>query len=526
MTFWRGQLLTTAAMIAASAASTPVMARDYSYSWDFGANRARYSHVLLISVDGLHAVDLQNWANDPAHASGGFAQLAQHGVVYPNAYTTAPSDSFPGMIAQVTGGTPRSAEVFYDDSYDRALYAPGSMCQGPAGTETNYAENIDKNQNVLDAGGTLGDPLSQIDLTKLPLSDASGACLPVLPHQFIRVNTLFEVVHAHGGYTAWSDKHPAYEILSGPSGTGINDLYTPEINSLIPVPGNTTKDNTTSFTATRNYDETHVQAILHEIDGLDSTGTKKAPVPAIFGANFQAVSVGQKLASSGLLDPPGLTGGYLDANATPGQALTIQLAYVDDALARMLTELQSQGLFGSTLVIVSAKHGQSPIDLSQRQAVDDAPLTKTPGYAHHIADDEVLLWLQPETRDANLAAANAYLQSESGPLKIEQLAGRELLRLYYQDPATDSRTPDFIGVSQYGVIYTTGSKLAEHGGFSNDDRNVALVVSAPGIQAKTVQDVVETRQIAPTILRALGLDPRELQAVQLEGTQALPNALR
>ena len=76
------------------------------------------------------------------------------------------------------------------------------------------------------------------------------------------------------------------------------------------------------------------------------------------------------------------------------------------------------------------------------------------------------------------------------------------------------------------MIYTTGTKLAEHGGFSNDDRNVALVVSAPGIQAKLVQDVVETRQIAPTILRALGLDPSELQAVQIEGTQALPNALQ
>ncbi len=525
MALWKRHLLATAAL-AISVAAAPAMAQDDGNSDDLGSYARRYSHVLLISVDGLHAIDLQNWIANPAHASGALAQLAQHGVVYPNAYTTAPSNSFPGMIAQVTGGTPRSAGVFYDDSYDRVLFAPGSQCQGLPGTETQYAENIDKDQNELNAGGTLGDPLSQIDVAKLPMSNASGTCEPVLPHQFIRVNTLFEVIRAHGGYTAWADKHPAYEILDGPSGKGINDLFTPEINSLIPVPGNTTDDNTTSFTATRNNDEYKVQAVLNEIDGRDSTGTKRAPVPAILGMNFQAVSVGQKLASSGLLDPAGLIGGYTDANATPGNALTIQLNYVDDALGRMMTALQQRGLLDFTLVIVSAKHGQSPIDRSLREAVSDAPYAQTPGYGFHIADDEALIWLAPQTRDANLAAADAYLQSEAGPLKIAALAGRDLLRLFYQDPATDSRTPDFIAISQHGVIYTTGSKLAEHGGFSNDDRNVALVVGAPRIQGRVVQDVVETRQIAPTILRALGLNPRELQAVVLEGTQALPGALR
>ncbi len=338
-------------------------------------SRQRYAHVLLISVDGLHAADLTRWIADPAHSSGTLATLAPHATIYPHAYTTAPSDSFPGMIAQVTGGTPRSTGVFYDDSYDRTLFAPGSDCQGLPGTETQFAENIDKDKKALDAGGTLGQPLSQIDPGQLPLSNASGTCKPVYPHEFIRVNTLFEVVRAAGGYTAWSDKHPAYDILNGPSGAGIDDLYTPEVNSLIPVAGNTTADNTTSFTATRNYDEIKVQATLHEIGGLDSAGSRAAPVPNVFGMNFQSVSVGQKLAKSGLLDPPGLTGGYLDANATPGNALTQQLAYVDDALGRMVAELRARGLADQTLLIVSAEHGQSPINVTQRQAVSDAPYT-------------------------------------------------------------------------------------------------------------------------------------------------------
>jgi len=489
-------------------------------------NGRRYAHVLLISVDGLHAVDLQRWIADPTHAAGGFATLAAHATTYPHAYTTGPSDSFPGMIAQVTGGTPRSAGVFYDDSYDRTLFAPGSNCEGPPGSEVQFAENIDRDKNALDAGGTVGQPLSQIDPAQLPLSDASGACKPVYPHEFIRVNTLFEVVKAEGGRTAWSDKHPAYDILNGPSGAGIDDLFTPEINSLIPVAGNTTDDNTKSFTATRNYDEVKVHAILHEIDGLDSTGASAAPVPNVFGMNFQAVSVGQKLAKSGLLDAPGLVGGYLDAAGTPGSALSQQLAYVDDALARMEAALQARGLADQTLVIVSAKHGQSPIDRTKRQAVPDAPYAATPGYAFHVADDVALIWLTPQTAAAARSAASDYLISQAGALKIEALAGRDVLRLFYQDPAEDSRTPDFLVLPQQGVIYTGGSKLSEHGGFANDDRNVALLVSAPDMDARTVDDVVETRQIAPTILRALGLNPRALQAVREEGTAVLPNALR
>ncbi len=66
---------------------------------------ADYEHVLLISVDGMHAVDLANWVqNNPG---SNFAKLADSGIIYPNAFTTAPSDSYPGMIAQVTGASPK-----------------------------------------------------------------------------------------------------------------------------------------------------------------------------------------------------------------------------------------------------------------------------------------------------------------------------------------------------------------------------------------------------------------------------------
>ena len=74
-----------------------------------------------------------------------------------------------------------------------------------------------------------------------------------------------------------------------------------------------------------------------------------------------------------------------------------------------------------------------------------------------------------------------------------------------------------------GVTYTgSAKKLEEHGGFSHDDTNVMLLVSHPRIAAQVVSIPTTTAQVAPTILTALGLDPKELDAVNLEGTEMLP----
>ncbi len=486
------------------------------------ATAGAYKHVLLISIDGMHGIDLQNFISDPAHKNATMTALSKAGVVYQNALTTAPSDSFPGMIAQVTGATPLTADIFYDDSYDRSVWAAGSNCQGPAGTETNLAEPLDRDQSRLDAGGKLGNVYSQLNPANLPLAKTANGCKPVYPHHFIKTNTIFEIAKAAGLHTAWSDKHPAYEILQGPSGHGIDDLYTPEINSNNILGG--AGDNTQSFNAVRTYDQNKVDAVIHQIDGYNSTGTAYVGVPAIFGMNFQSVSVGQKLAKSGPTDPAGLIGGYADANATPNNALAEQLAYVDGALGQMVAELKRQGVYNDTLIIVSAKHGQSPINPAVRTTRDDgAYFPQTPGYAFEIADDELLLWLQPSLQASQRAAALAYLKSVAAAANIQEIFDGSKLPGVYRSALHDHRTPDFIGVAVHGTIYTTGSKLSEHGGFSDDDRHVAMLISGAGFgYGRAVTDPVLTTQIAPTILTALGLDPNKLKGVQSEKTQVLP----
>jgi hypothetical protein len=497
-------------------------ARPTADSLQPGARPSSIEHVLLISVDGMHEVDLRLWVAN--HPNGPLAALSHRGKTYSQAFTTAPSDSFPGMIAQATGGTPYASGVFYDDSYDRTFYAPSSNCVGTAGAETTYAENLDYSLDNITGGGTLGDSLSQINPANLPMTLVDGHCVVVLPHQFIRVNTIFEVLREHHLHTAWADKHPAYEILNGPSGHGIEDLFTPEINSQLPgAPAG--QDNTTSFKGVRTYDMVKVNAVINQINGLSSIGVAVGYVPAILGMNFQAVSVGQKLATAGFGDAAGLIGGYTDAAGTPGNALTLQLQFVEDSIGAMVKALKDNDLYDSTAIIVSAKHGQSPIDRTLRRAIPDtyANVLANDGYGFNIADDASLIWLDPAQRNSTtLNAAESDLSAASATLGIQTILDRIELKKIYQDPKKDSRTPDFFVVSNKGVVYTGGSKLAEHGGVADDDRHVAMLVSAPGLTGGTFTGSVLTTQIAPTILRTLGISPDELQAVQIEGTGPLP----
>src|SRR5262245_48380283 len=196
-----------------------------------GGNNGRVRHVLVISLDGAHALDIAKYVE--AHPHSTLAQLSAGGVTFTNAHTTKPSDSIPATAAIFTGGTPAATGLYYDDAYNRKLSPPGSAC-ATMGAIIDLKEGIDKNPAALDGGGG-------IDPTKVPL-DKSKGCTPVFPHDLIRVNTVFEVAKAAGLYTAYSEKRPSYDILNGPSGTGVDDLYTPEIAYNNPTANATLKD--------------------------------------------------------------------------------------------------------------------------------------------------------------------------------------------------------------------------------------------------------------------------------------------
>jgi len=503
-----------------------------------GATPSKSHHVLLISVDGLHDFDLNLWVAQ--HPDSNLAGLVHQGTNYSQASTTIPSDSFPGLLAMVTGGTPKSTGVYYDVSYDRSLYPPGSACTGPQGTTTTYDETIAKP----DAAGNIPFSGGVVDPSRLPLRKVDDRCDPVQPRDFLKVNTIFGVAHAAGLRTAWSDKHPAYQIVEGP-GTAqtVDDLFTPEINATV-TPANFPRPDlaiTDWVPNTIFYDGIKVAAVKNQIDGLDSSGKHQVGVPAIFGMNFQAVSVGEKLVdpvkscvrnTKGGCDPNYVAGGYVKTKN--GIAFTPQLASalaaVDRQVGSLVSELHRKGLWSSTEVILSAKHGQSPIDPTTLTRVDEATLQSAAaadgsaddGLAADTADDSGLLWLKTSTpSDVNEAVAS--LRANAGQLNLGQgglLFGPALQAMY----GHDERTPDIIVQPKPGTMFSTSDKkVAEHGGGSADDTHVALVVAGGGAATGvTVTAPVETTQIAPSILGYLGLNPGALQAVAIEGTTVLP----
>lgn len=514
-------------------------------------HQAPARHVLLISVDGLHQSDLAWYIS--RNPNSALARLVGGGVEYTHAKTTSPSDSFPGMVAQATGGGPGTTGVYYDDTYNAALLPAGTTsCKAvKPGVEVDLTEDLDKNQASIDAGQGLtglpnsilsmtGSPASLINASKLPVDPKT--CKPVYPHSYLKVNTVFEVARSAGLRTAWSDKHAAYEILNGPSGAGVQDLFTPEINSDAlgyPAGNDWTKDNQ----ATEQYDGYKVKAVLNEIDGYDHSRTHKVGTPAIFGLNFQSVSTAQKLPAS-----DGLKGGYTAKNV-PGPLLAKNLDFVNAKIGALTSEIAKRHLADSTTIILSAKHGQSPTDPAALTRIDDGPLLDGLNaawkrlhpaagdlVAHSVDDDAMLLWLTDRSQAAT-EFAKTYLLAQNGtgtdinaaPKAFTRsglskvYAGKAAAR-YFHVESGDARVPDVFGLAQYGVVYTGGTKkIAEHGGAHSDDLNVPLVVSGASVPDGVRDSVsVQTKQIAPTILSLLGLNPRSLQAVREEHTTVLP----
>jgi Type I phosphodiesterase / nucleotide pyrophosphatase len=562
MKFTIGVLSILAACSAASA-----VAQDTSASGSI-------KRVLLVSIDGMHAADFKNCANGISTVNSGepycpaLAALSKTGVNYVAASTSKPSDSFPGLTSIMTGGSPALTGVYYDVAYSRNYDAPtittgngvaGGPCtpySAPTGTTTEYEEGIDLDKTALNGGApgaSLTDGgLNSIDPKKLP-RDPNNGCNPIYPWNFVRANSIISVIHRAGGFTAWSDKHPAYSsVASGLGPVALDDFYSPEINSnvvalpgistptginctVVPDPGSDVTAWTNSFQNIQCYDQLKVNAVLNWIDGKNHLGTSSAKVPTIFGMNFQAVSVGQKLIESS----SNMTGGYLDAAGTPTAALLGEIKFVDASIAAWVSELKSQGLFDSTLIVITAKHGQSPIDSSRYvsqliNGTSPVTLLSNAGYIPYsestnnptgigpTEDDVSLIWLNSS---ANTEASVKILEDNASAtgIALGQIYFGPTLSLNYNDPTVDPRTPDIIVTPNVGVTYSgSKAKLAEHGGFAHDDTNVMLLVSNPSFRSRTVRAEVGTAQVAPTILKALGISPSELLAVRVEGTPVLP----
>jgi hypothetical protein len=530
-------------------------------------------HVLLISVDGLHNSDVARCME--ANLCPTIASLVASGTSYSNASASQPSDSSPGVVALTTGATPKLSGVYYDDSYDRTMFTPPAQlptgtvqdCSGPPGAEMQYFENLDVNAPSTANGGVGSRTIMNqaIDPAQLPRALIGGTCVPVAPNDYLRTNSIFSVAHAAGLRTAWADKHPSASVMVSGHGTpnAVDDKFMTDINGdIIPPTLIDTRGKTVTFPLpnptgnnagplitdkvgnTSAYDQIKVDAILNQIDGLNSAGTSHPGTPAIFGMNFQTVSVSQKLVDPQLscarsnnapgCDPHYFPGGYEPGTLDFTPQLTGGIKYVDGALGSMVAELKSQGKLNSTDIVITAKHGQSPIDPSTLKLIGHSENTVLANAGVAVAqstdDDIALIWLKNQAQTKT--AVNALKADKAGAniANVNYVLSGDSLADRFNSPLVDPRTPDLIVQPVAGTIYShSAAKVAEHGGFSRNDLNVAMIVVSgarladhEGHEGKVLHEKVTTTQVAPTILALLGLDPDKLDSVRIEHVEVLP----
>jgi arylsulfatase A-like enzyme len=251
--------------------------------------------------------------------------------------------------------------------------------------------------------------------------------------------------------------------------------------------------------------------------------------------NFQSVFTGQAL-----VEPSVGTGGYQNAAALPTPALLNEIEYVDTSIGQIVNALKDAGIYDETLLIVTAKHGEGPIDPARYVANgnntpatllnDFIPFSESPLNPTGIGateDDVSVLWLK---KGASVDAAVNILEQNAAAIGLGNILYGPTLWANYNvgglGQGQDPRTPDIIVTPNLAVTYSGSTNMVEdHGGFAHDDTNVMMLVANPHFKSQTVSVDVATAQIAPTILTALGLDPNALAAVKEEGTKALPEVV-
>jgi hypothetical protein len=286
-----------------------------------------------------------------------------------------------------------------------------------------------------------------------------------------------------------------------------------------------------SFANIQCYDALKVSALLNQIAGKTHNGAP-AKQPAVFGMNFQAVYIGESVSEPGVGN-----GGYQNAAALPSPLLLSEIEFVDASIGDIVGALKQAGIYDDTLLIITAKHGDSPIDPTRYVAngtntpatllgtaipYSESPLNPTGIGA--TEDDVSVLWLN---QGASVTAAVQLLESNATAIGLGEIYYGPSLWLNYNvgglEPGQDPRTPDIIVTPNEGMTYSgSTTMIGDHGGFAHDDTNVVMLVTNPYFAMQRVSSTTTTSQVAPTIVKALGLDPNALDAVRAEGTAVLP----
>ena len=449
------------------------------------------ARILLLNIEGMHALDLALWV--AGHPNSALAELSRRGVTYTNAHVPW-ADPAVGLVAVVTGGSPRSTGIVTMDGYDRSLSPPRSPC-GSTGPSDGAAIPLDA------ATADAGDGRA---MWRAPLDPRRG-CAPVAPHALLRVNTLFEIVHAQGGRSAWAgDSAAITDLLRGPSGQGLDEACDVSGPTGIVV-------GTVPYEA--RQDASRVDALLKWIGGKDCSG-HAATVPEIFGATLTEFDAAERDAVSA----------YQSYDGSPSTTVTEALATTDGQILRILAELKMNHLYDTTWIVVTSAFGEGAISPRRAKSVDAASLAAAANSAeqdvvvHVAAEGTAMLWLRDRAKTDEVVAA---LGKRADALGIASVATGAELTLTMNAPAGDPRMPDVVIEPRESIWYMVrGSHI--DAGDREVEMHVPLLISGVQFTGRVDKTWVPATQLAPLLMRALGMDKFDLDALHHEHTPALP----
>jgi hypothetical protein len=193
----------------------------------------------------------------------------------------------------------------------------------------------------------------------------------------------------------------------------------------------------------------------------------------------------------------------------------------------MVWELKARHLFDSTWIAIVSPYGQAPIDRRLRSVIPLSRITDTlraaapDSVAHIVGGDGAMLWLRNTAMSNHAAKA---LSKAAPQLGIQDIYWGTRLALTLNSSAKDSRMPDIVLQPRAGVIWASadGKSLMSFGGAADQDTHVALMISGAQLTGRSDPTYVPTTQLAPLLLRALGMEKFDLRALHLEHSPALP----
>ncbi len=370
-------------------------------------------HIILLNVEGLHALDLDTYV--AAHPRSALAELSTRAVVYTNAHLAWNTEAA-GVLALVTGGTPLSTGV----------YTAGQTC-------------------TLESS---------------------------------RVNSIFDLVQARGGRTAWAGSAAEIRLLNGPTHKVLTDTA-----------------------PTRTAAET--MRIL-------ARWMSSPNPPQIVGATFQEFATAQAAADA--YSPLG----------TMSPALDAALDHVDKQLAKLVGTLHSSALYDRTWIVLTAASTSGPPAQLRSGTTDTSRLRlairRAEPHACVWIDGLAHIWLQDDGEVQRLANA---LAAQRRYLGIGDILTPARLRLTLAPPELDERRPAIVLVPSTGIRWTS-SATGMPARSKDHNANVALVISGPQFRNRRDPTPVPTTQTAALLLRALGMEKLDLEALHREHSPALP----